>query len=57
MPCRKFGYQEGDFPHAEFTSREALRFPQYPDLNLSQQDEMIAAVSRFVWILFYMKGL
>ena len=47
-PCRKFGYKEGDFPHTEKASRETFALPLYPELTLSQQDEVIAAVSAFV---------
>ncbi|MDO9302440.1 MAG: DegT/DnrJ/EryC1/StrS family aminotransferase [Anaerolineales bacterium] len=44
VPCRKFGYKEGDFPHAELASQQTLALPLYPELTLSQQDEVIAAV-------------
>ncbi len=47
-PCRKFGYKEGDFPHAEKASRETFALPLYPELTLSQQDDVIAAVGGFV---------
>lgn len=47
-PCRKFGYKEGDYPHAERASRETLALPLYPELRWAQQDEVIAAVREFV---------
>ncbi len=48
VPCRKLGYKEGDFPHAELASHETLALPLYPELTLAQQDEVIAAVGEFV---------
>jgi dTDP-4-amino-4,6-dideoxygalactose transaminase len=47
-PCRKFGYQEGDFPHAERASRETLALPLYPELNEIQQNTVIGSVQEFV---------
>jgi dTDP-4-amino-4,6-dideoxygalactose transaminase len=47
-PCRKFGYQQGDFPQAEQASHETLALPLYPELTFEQQDEVIAAVREFV---------
>lgn len=47
-PCRKFGYKEGNFPHAEKAAKETLALPLYPELTLEQQDEVIAAVKEFV---------
>ncbi len=46
-PCRKFGYKEGDFPHAEKASSETFALPLYPELTPSQQDEVIVAVKAF----------
>jgi dTDP-4-amino-4,6-dideoxygalactose transaminase len=43
-PCKKFGYKTGDFPHAEKASSQTLALPLYPELTVSQQDEVIAAV-------------
>ncbi|MBN8656076.1 MAG: DegT/DnrJ/EryC1/StrS family aminotransferase [Anaerolineae bacterium] len=48
MPCKKFGYKEGDFPHAEKAAKETLALPLYPEMTLAQQDEVIAAVREFV---------
>jgi len=48
VPCKKFGYKEGDFPHAEKAAKETLALPLYPEMSLKQQDEVIAAVREFV---------
>jgi dTDP-4-amino-4,6-dideoxygalactose transaminase len=47
VPCRKFGYKKGDFLHAEKASGETFALPLYPELTISQQDEVIAAVKEF----------
>ncbi len=48
VPCKKFGYKEGDFPHAEKAAKETLALPLYPELTLAQQDEVIATIKEFV---------
>ncbi len=47
VPCRKFGYQERDFPHAELAAKQTLALPLYPELSRIQQDEVISAVREF----------
>jgi len=47
IPCRKFGYNEGDFPQAELASQQTLALPLYPELSPARQDEVIAAVAEF----------
>jgi dTDP-4-amino-4,6-dideoxygalactose transaminase len=48
VPSRKYGYKEGDFPHAEKAAKETLALPLYPEMSVAQQDEVIAAVREFV---------
>lgn len=48
VPCRKLGYQEGDFPHAEEAALHTLALPLYPELSEALQDEVIAAVGEFL---------
>jgi dTDP-4-amino-4,6-dideoxygalactose transaminase len=47
-PCRKFGYREGDFPHAERASRETLALPLYPELTEVQQERVINTICIFM---------
>jgi dTDP-4-amino-4,6-dideoxygalactose transaminase len=51
VPSKKFGYKEGDFPHAEKAAKETLALPLYPELTLTQQDEVIAAVKEFAALM------
>ncbi|MBM3126972.1 MAG: DegT/DnrJ/EryC1/StrS family aminotransferase, partial [Chloroflexi bacterium] len=46
-PCRRYGCKEGDFPHAELASREAVALPMYPELTDDQQVVVTAAVLGF----------
>lgn len=41
---RRFGFSEGDFPHAEKYYHRAISLPIYPNLSSSQQDQVITAV-------------
>jgi dTDP-4-amino-4,6-dideoxygalactose transaminase len=46
-PCKKLGYKEGDFPHAERASHETLALPLYPELTEIQQNEVTEAIRGF----------
>ncbi|MCC7117877.1 MAG: DegT/DnrJ/EryC1/StrS family aminotransferase [Anaerolineales bacterium] len=47
-PCRKLGYKEGDFPHAELAARETFALPLYPELTSAQQDKICAVLKEFL---------
>lgn len=48
QPCfASLGYQAGQFPVSEQLAAEVLSLPIYPELNVSQLDEVIAAVGEF----------
>jgi UDP-4-amino-4,6-dideoxy-N-acetyl-beta-L-altrosamine transaminase len=40
---RQFGFEPGDFPHAEAHAREALSLPLYPMLSDEDQEQVISA--------------
>ena len=47
QPCfASLGYRNGQFPEAERASREVVSLPVYPELTVSQRDEVIATVRR-----------
>lgn len=41
------GYSAGDFPNAEAVCREVVSLPIHPELTISQQRAVVAAISRF----------
>lgn len=47
-PCRKLGYREGDYPHAERASQETLALPLFPELSREQQNEVMATIQKFM---------
>jgi UDP-2-acetamido-2-deoxy-ribo-hexuluronate aminotransferase len=48
QPCLAgLGHDEGDFPVAEKASREVLALPVYPELEESEQREVVAAIEEF----------
>ncbi len=47
-PCRKLGYQEGDFPIAERLSKETLAIPFYPEMSGVQFEQVVTALNAAV---------
>ncbi len=43
--CRKLGYREGDFPHAERIGRETLTLPLFAAMNHADVDRVCEAVA------------
>lgn len=41
------GHRRGDFPHAEAAAAEVLSLPLYPEMSISQCEEVAAAVRQF----------
>ena len=41
------GHREGEFPHAERVSREALALPIYPELSRAAVETVVEAIARF----------
>lgn len=44
---KELGYKEGDFPETEKASKEALSLPMFPELQIEQQDYIIAKMIEF----------
>jgi dTDP-4-amino-4,6-dideoxygalactose transaminase len=42
------GYRKGDFPHAERAATETLSLPMYPELSLTDQEQVASAVHQVV---------
>ncbi len=48
QPClADLGYQEGDFPKAEWAAREVLAIPESPELSMPQARRVAAAIKEF----------
>jgi dTDP-4-amino-4,6-dideoxygalactose transaminase len=43
----QFGYQSGDFPHAEAAARDSLALPIYPELSEEQQRYVVKGIREF----------
>jgi dTDP-4-amino-4,6-dideoxygalactose transaminase len=47
--CFKYlGYKEGELPESEKAAKETLAIPAYPELNIEQQDFIIAKIEEFL---------
>ena len=46
-PYRRFGFQEGDFPHTAAHARGCLSLPLYPVLTATQIQQVVDAVGSF----------
>jgi dTDP-4-amino-4,6-dideoxygalactose transaminase len=45
---QNLGYRTGDFPVTERVAREIVSLPMFPQMNHSQQDEVVARINAFV---------
>jgi dTDP-4-amino-4,6-dideoxygalactose transaminase len=43
----ELGHKVGDFPHSERASAETVSLPMYPEMTLSQVDEVVAALKEW----------
>jgi len=45
---QQLGYRAGDFPVTERVAREIVSLPMFPQMNHSQQDEVVAKINEFI---------
>ena len=41
-----YGFQEGDFPHAEHVGRTTISLPLFPDMTVEDQDRVVHALDQ-----------
>jgi dTDP-4-amino-4,6-dideoxygalactose transaminase len=44
---KSLGYQPGSLPHTERAAEEVLSLPVFPELNVAEQDQVVAAMAAF----------
>lgn len=47
---QSMGFKVGDFPEAERYYAEAISLPMYPTMTSMQQDQVITALSKAIWV-------